>query len=85
VHGKAVKGPLAGMLQSLSGLPAEAASVARYYGSLLRGYVIERGDHAELEHGAPVLRTQTVMKSRADSRTLARAVLAFAKELGLWS
>ena len=85
VHGKAVKGPLAGMLQSLSGLPAEAASVARYYGSLLRGYVIEQGDHVELEAPLPVLPTQTLMKTRADSRALAQAVLAFAKELRLWS
>ncbi|HET8939481.1 MAG TPA: 2-phospho-L-lactate transferase [Polyangiales bacterium] len=85
VHGKAVKGPLAGMLQSLSGLPAEAASVARYYGSLLRGYVIEQGDRVELEPPVPVLPTATVMKTRADSRALAQAVLAFAKELRLWS
>jgi LPPG:FO 2-phospho-L-lactate transferase len=85
VHGKAVKGPLAGMLQSMSGLPAEAASVASYYGSLLRGYVIEQGDHVELAPQLPVLPTQTVMKTRADSRTLAQALLAFAKELRLWS
>ncbi|HTU61447.1 MAG TPA: 2-phospho-L-lactate transferase, partial [Polyangiales bacterium] len=85
VHGKAVKGPLAGMLQSLSGFPAEAASVARYYGPLLSGYVLEHGDHAELQHAVPVLATKTVMKTRADSRQLARAVLAFAEELQLWS
>jgi LPPG:FO 2-phospho-L-lactate transferase len=85
VHGKAVKGPLAGMLQSLSGFPAEAASVARYYGPLLTGYVLEHGDHAELEHPVPVLATKTVMKTRADSLHLARAVLAFAEELHLWS
>ena len=85
VHGKAVKGPLASMLQSLSGFPAEAASVARYYGPLLAGYVLEYGDHADLQHRVPVLATKTVMKTRADSRNLARAVLAFAKELHLWS
>lgn len=85
VHGKAVKGPLAGMLQSLSDLPAEAASVARYYGPLLSGYVLEHGDHAALEHNVPVLATKTVMKTRADSRQLALAVLAFAEELRLWS
>ena len=84
VHGKAVKGPLAGMLQSLSGYPAEAASVARYYGSLLAGYVLEHGDHGELEYPVPVLATKTVMKTRAESRNLARAVLAFAEELHLW-
>jgi LPPG:FO 2-phospho-L-lactate transferase len=84
VHGKAVKGPLAGMLESLSGLPAEAASVARYYGSLLRGYVLEQGDQAQLEQPLPVLATSTVMKTRADSRELATAVLAFARELRLW-
>ena len=85
VHGRAVKGPLAGMLQSLSGFPAEAASVARYYGRLLAGYVIEHGDRAELDPPVPVLATKTVMKTRSDSRSLARAVLAFAEELRLWS
>lgn len=85
VHGKAVKGPLAGMLQSLSGWPAEAASVARYYGPLLRGYVIECGDRAPIDSALPVLETDTVMKTRAESRTLARAVLEFAKELRVWS
>lgn len=85
VHGKAVKGPLAGMLQSLSGWPASASSVARYYGPLLRGYVIERGDRAPLDATLPVLATETVMKTRADSRTLAHALLEFAKELRVWS
>lgn len=85
VHGKAVKGPLAGMLQSLSGMPAEAASVARYYEPLLSGYVLEHGDQALLERSLPVLATKTVMKTRADSRNLARALLGFAQELGLWS
>jgi LPPG:FO 2-phospho-L-lactate transferase len=85
VHGKAVKGPLAGMLQSLSGWPAEARSVARYYGSLLRGYVVEHGDHLGIDSALPVLATHTVMKTRSESRDLAQAVLSFAKELGLWS
>jgi LPPG:FO 2-phospho-L-lactate transferase len=85
VHGKAVKGPLAGMLQTLSDLPVEAASIVRYYGELLRGFVLERGDEGSLESQLPVLATSTVMKTRADSASLARAVLKFAEELHLWS
>jgi LPPG:FO 2-phospho-L-lactate transferase len=85
VHGKAVKGPLAGMLQSLSDLPVEAASIARYYGPLLRGFVLERGDEAAVSRQLPVLATATVMKTRADSASLARSVMAFAQELQLWS
>jgi LPPG:FO 2-phospho-L-lactate transferase len=84
VHGKAVKGPLAGMLDSLSGMPAEAASVARYYGSLLRGYVHEHGDYVEPGQATAVLATSTLMKTRADSLKLAHAVLGFARELRLW-
>lgn len=85
VHGKAIKGPLAGMLQSLSGFPVHASGVARYYGSLLAGYVVEQGDEAELSQRVPVLATQTIMKTRADSLMLARALLAFARELKLWA
>lgn len=85
VHGRAVKGPLASMLPALDGLPASAASVARRYAGLLRGFVVERGDERELaEQAMPVLATATLMKTRTDSLRLAREVLAFARELGLW-
>jgi LPPG:FO 2-phospho-L-lactate transferase len=85
VHGRAIKGPLATMLQTLGGCAPSASGVAQHYGSLLRGYVVERGDAEGLPRDLPVLATETVMKSRADSLRLAHALLTFARELRLWS
>lgn len=84
VHGKAVKGPLAGMLQTLGKLPVSAASVARHYGPMLAGFVLEAGDAHELPESLPRLATATLMKTRADSLRLARELLAFAQQLGMW-
>jgi LPPG:FO 2-phospho-L-lactate transferase len=72
VHGRAVKGPLAGMLETLAHAPPSAAAVAQHYGALLGGYVVERGDEAAIT-GLTVLATDTVMHTRADSRTRPRA------------
>jgi len=83
VHGRAVKGPLAGMLETLGRMPPSAASVAEHYAGLLRGYVVERGDEAGLS--MPVLATDTIMETRAQSRSLAERILAFARELGVWA
>ncbi|MET0387270.1 MAG: 2-phospho-L-lactate transferase [Polyangiales bacterium] len=84
VHGRAVKGPLAGMLETLGGLSPSAASIARHYGSLLHAYVVERGDEAAIT-GLPVLATRTVMDTRAASRVLAARIMDFAEHSGLWS
>ena len=84
VHGRAVKGPLAGMLESLGHLPSEAASVAAHYGELLHGYVIERGDEVTRSQ-LPILATDTLMHTRAHSRALAERVLEFAAKLGVWT
>jgi LPPG:FO 2-phospho-L-lactate transferase len=80
VGGRAVKGPLATMIPELGGGAATAGAIARHYGTLLAGLVIERGDEADVA-GVPVLATDTIMKSRDDRRELARAALAFAEEL----
>jgi len=77
VGGRAVKGPLAAMIRQLSGTSASAAAIARHYGSLLAGIVVERGDERELEKPA-VLATNILMKTREDRRRLAREALAFA-------
>ncbi len=79
VGGRAVKGPLAGMIESLAGRAATAAAAAAHYEPLLRGFVVERGDEAGL--ALPLLATATVMGDRADRRRLALEVLAFAEEL----
>lgn len=80
IHGQAVKGPLATMIPELTGQPATTAAIAAHYGELLAGMVVEAGDEGGL--GAlPVLGTQTVMKTRADSLRLARELLTFAESL----
>jgi LPPG:FO 2-phospho-L-lactate transferase len=83
VGGHAVKGPLGTMIPELTGEPATASAIARHYGVLLAGLVVERGDEGGVA-GLPVLSVlpaETVMRSRADSLRLAREVLAFAESL----
>jgi LPPG:FO 2-phospho-L-lactate transferase len=78
VGGRAVKGPTAKMLQEL-GLPVTSAAVARRYGDLLAGYVVDQADSAGVQarlHVAP-----TLMTTLDDKKALARTVLAFADSL----
>jgi LPPG:FO 2-phospho-L-lactate transferase len=82
VHGRAVKGPLAEMLQTLAASEPSPNSIAQHYGPLLRALVVERGDEAALS-GLPVLATDTIMQTRDDSLALAEQVLQFAARLGL--
>lgn len=87
IGGKAVKGPAAKMYQEM-GLTPSARAVAAHYQDLLNGFVLDEEDR-ELEgeiaglsrEGIRVLTENTWMKSRADRIELARAVLAFGKEL----
>ena len=78
VGGRAVKGPTAKMLQEL-GLPVTSAAVAKRYGDLLSGYVVDQGDSAGIR--AKLRVTPTLMTTLDDKMTLARAVLAFADSL----
>jgi LPPG:FO 2-phospho-L-lactate transferase len=81
LRGEAVKGPLAAMIPLLGGgEAASAAAVARHYGRLLAGFVVERGDEAEVD-GPAVLATSILMRDRADRRRLAAEVLDFAAGL----
>ena len=80
VWGRAVKGPLAGMVRDLTGAQPSAAAVARHYGELLWGMVVERGDERALGH-LPSLATRTVMRTPDDSERLAREVLAFGESV----
>ena len=81
VGGRAIKGPTAKIMAEL-GLPVTAAAVARYYGELLDGYVLDHADAAlAKEIAVPVLTTNTVMKNDADKQALAREVCAFARRL----
>jgi len=79
VHGHAVKGPLAAMIESLAGRAPSAAAIAAHYGELLSGIVVESGDEADLE--LPALGTATVMGARDGRIRLAHDVLGFAETL----
>ena len=75
IGGETVKGPAAKMSREL-GIPASAAAVARHYGDLLSGFVLDTVD-TELakELSIPALVTNTIMKTPADRQKLAEDVL----------
>jgi LPPG:FO 2-phospho-L-lactate transferase len=81
VGGKAIKGPALKMMQELR-LDPSALGIARHYGALLDGFVIDAQD-AALERavaalGPKVLVTDTIMTDVPAQARLAAAVLAFA-------
>jgi len=85
VGGRAVKGPLAEMIGSIRGEPADAGAIVRHYGvrsegGLLSGVVVERGDEGTVR-GLPVRACQTVMGGRDDRARLASVMLEFAETL----
>jgi LPPG:FO 2-phospho-L-lactate transferase len=84
VAGAAVKGPVAKIMGEL-GVPASAAAVARHYAGLIDAIVIDEADAAlagEIESAGVAARiAPAVMRSVDDRVALARACLAFAREL----
>lgn len=80
VHGRAVKGPLGRMLETLSHAEPAPAAIVDHYGDLLAGFVGEEGDVLPSERLA-CHAARTVMTTRSDSLQLARSVLAFAEQL----
>ncbi len=84
VGGRAVKGPAAKMMAEL-GAEVSALAVARHYGALLDGLVIDAADEdlapAIEAEGLRVAVTGTVMGSAADRARLAEAVISFARTL----
>ena len=85
VAGLAIKGPAAKMMGEL-GMPSTALAVARHYGVLLDGFILDHGDQdqagAVAALGMRPLVTRTVMVNLQDRENLAREVLALAGELG---
>lgn len=84
VGGQAVKGPAAKMMAEL-GLDVSALGIARHYGPLLDGLVIDHQD-APLKPrieamGCKVHVCNTIMRSDADKAALAQATLGFAASL----
>src|SRR5262249_40837207 len=83
ISGRAVKGPTAKMMAEL-GMTLSAAAVARRYGDLLDGYVVDVGDALEAAHVASkVTLAPTLMTNLAEREQLARVVLAAADALAL--
>lgn len=84
VGGKALKGPTAKMMTEL-GLDSSAVAVARHYGGLLDGFVLDSSDAGSEEAvralGVEVSVTDTVMQTLSDKERLAREVLTFAAAL----
>jgi LPPG:FO 2-phospho-L-lactate transferase len=84
IGGTALKGPAAKMMGEL-GLDVSAVSVARHYGDLLDGFVLDQADaalEAEVRAlGPEVLVTNTVMTSLEDRVTLAREVVEFSQNI----
>jgi LPPG:FO 2-phospho-L-lactate transferase len=85
VAGQAIKGPAAKMMAEL-GMPSSALAVAKHYGDLLDGFVLDHGDEDQADAvaglGIHPLVTGTVMVSLEDRVRLAREVLALARRLG---
>ena len=84
IDGKAVKGPVAKIFEEI-GLDASALGVARYYGDLLDGMVIDAKDSALAtsisEVGPQILVTETLMRSTDEQIQLAREVMEFSQLL----
>ncbi len=84
VGGKTVKGPAGKMFIEL-GYESSALAVARHYGELLDGFVIDRLDGKSLPQlqsfDIKGLVTQTIMKSPESRVQLAEEVLAFGIEI----
>ena len=78
IAGRAIKGPAAKLMAEL-GAEVSSAGIARYYGDLIDGFVLDAADADLAPHvGCPTLVTNTVMESLADRKELARNCLAFA-------
>jgi LPPG:FO 2-phospho-L-lactate transferase len=81
IGGRAVKGPTAKMMTEL-GMTPSAAAVAKRYGDLLDGYVMDVADADEAAHVAPrVTLAPALMTNLAEREQLARVVLEAADAL----
>src|ERR1700734_1317643 len=82
IGGRAVNGPTAKMMAEIGMIPS-AAAVAKRYGDLLDGYVMDAGDAEEAARVAPrVTLAPILMTTLAEREQLARVVLEAADALG---
>jgi len=81
IGGRAVKGPTAKMMSEL-GLKVAAAAVARHYGLIIDGYVVDHGDVDQMAlPGLHVHAAAILMQTLADREALAHEVVGFADRL----
>jgi len=81
IGGRAVKGPTAKMMSEL-GLKVAAAAVARHYGKVIDGYVVDHGDVDQVSlPGLHVHAAAILMQTLADREALAHEVVGFADRL----
>lgn len=84
IGGKTIKGPAGKMMTELGFTPS-ALNIARYYGDLLAGIVIDSVDHDDAEHirrcGIIPLETDIKMPDNASQTRLAKEVLDFGNHL----
>ena len=81
VGGLAIKGPAAKMMTEL-GVPPTPIAVAKHYGSLLSGFVLDQTDHEQAKDiPIPSIVTQTIMLTLQDRIRLAEQCVRFLEEL----
>jgi len=81
IGGRAVKGPTVKIMAEL-GIEPTSKSIARHYGDLLDGLVIDHTDgHDVVNVGLQVHVTSTLMRDLDDRQRLACEVLAFAERI----
>ena len=81
VGGLAIKGPAAKMMTEL-GVPPTPIAVAKHYGSLLSGFVLDQTDHEQAKDiPIPSIVTQTIMLTLQDRIGLAEQCVRFLEEM----
>ena len=81
VGGLAIKGPAAKMMTEL-GVPPTPIAVAKHYGSLLSGFVLDQTDHEQAKDiPIPSIVTQTIMLTLQDRVALAEQCVRFLEEM----
>ena len=81
VGGLAIKGPAAKMMTEL-GVPPTPIAVAKHYGSLLSGFVLDQTDHEQAKDiPIPSIVTQTIMLTLHDRIALAEQCVRFLEEI----
>ena len=81
VGGLAIKGPAAKMMKEL-GVPPTPIAVAKHYGSLLSGFVLDQTDHEQAKDiPIPSIVTQTIMLTLQDRIALAEQCVGFLEEI----